>query len=126
MTILKYYSYIVIANVILSWLVAFNIINTGNRFVYSVLDFTYRMTEPFLNRIRAFLPNLGAFDISPVILLMLIWIMQMCMEYYIRPIIQNIMNLIDGKKIAAELRNELKVEVENIKKKFNKVLRLSY
>ena len=58
MTILKYYSYIVIANVILSWLVAFNIINTGNRFVYLVLDFTYRMTEPFLNRIRAFLPNL--------------------------------------------------------------------
>ena len=87
MTILKYYSYIVIANVILSWLVAFNIINTGNRFVYSVLDFTYRMPEPFLNRIRAFLQNLGAFDISPIILLMLIWIMQMCMEYYIRPII---------------------------------------
>ena len=87
MTILKYYSYVVIANVILSWLVAFNIINTGNRFVYSVLDFTYRMTEPFLNRIRAFLPNLGACDISPVILLMLIWIMQMCMEYYIRPIL---------------------------------------
>ena len=78
MTILKYYSYIVIANVILSWLVAFNIINTGNRFVYSILDFTYRMTEPFLNRIRAFLPNLGAFDISPVILLMLIWI---CLLY---------------------------------------------
>ena len=87
MTILKYYSYIVIANVILSWLVAFNIINTENRFVYSILDFTYRMTEPFLNRIRALLPNFGAFDISPVILLMLIWIMQMCMEYYIRPII---------------------------------------
>ena len=87
MTILKYYSYIVIANVILSWLVALNIINTGNRFVYSVLDFTYRMTEPFLNRIRALLPNFGAFDISPVILLTLIWIMQMCMEYYIRPII---------------------------------------
>ena len=87
MTVLKYYSYIVIANVVLSWLVAFNVINTGNRFVYSVLDFTYRMTEPFLNRIRAILPNLGAFDISPVILLMLIWIMQMCMEYYIRPIL---------------------------------------
>ena len=87
MTILKYYSYVVIANVVLSWLVAFNVINTGNRFVYAVLDFTYRMTEPFLNRIRAFLPNLGAFDISPIILLMLIWIMQMCMEYYIRPIL---------------------------------------
>ena len=87
MTVLKYYSYIVIANVVLSWLVAFNVINTGNRFVYCVLDFTFRMTEPLLNRIRTFLPNLGAFDISPVILLLLIWIMQMCMEYYIRPIL---------------------------------------
>ena len=85
--IVTLYIWILIINAVLSWLVAFNIINTGNRFVYSLLDFTYRMTEPFLNRIRTFLPNLGAFDISPVILLMLIWIMQMCMEYYIRPII---------------------------------------
>ncbi len=87
MTILKYYTYVVIANVIISWLVAFNVLNTQNRFVYSILDFTYRLTEPFLNRIRRYLPNLGAFDISPVILLMLIWIIQMCMEYYIRPIL---------------------------------------
>ena len=87
MTILKYYTYVVIANVLISWLVAFNVLNTQNRFVYSILDFTYRLTEPFLNRIRRYLPNLGAFDISPVILLMLIWIIQMCMEYYIRPIL---------------------------------------
>ena len=85
--ILKLYSYVVIANVIISWLIAFNVLNTQNRFVYSILDFTYRLTEPFLNRIRRYLPNLGAFDISPVILLMLIWIIQMCMEYYIRPIL---------------------------------------
>ena len=85
--ILKLYSYIVIANVVISWLVAFNVLNTQNRFVYSILELTYRLTDPFLRRIRAFLPNLGAFDISPIILLMLIWIMQMCMEYYIRPII---------------------------------------
>ena len=85
--ILKLYSYVVIANVVISWLVAFNVLNTQNRFVYSILELTYRLTDPFLRRIRAFLPNLGAFDISPVILLMLIWIMQMCMEYYIRPII---------------------------------------
>ena len=70
MTILKYYSYIVIANVILSWLVAFNIINTGNRFVYSVLDFSYRLTAPALNYIRRFLPNFGSIDISPVILIL--------------------------------------------------------
>ena len=87
MTILKYYSYVVIANVVISWLIAFSILNTGNRFVYSVLDFTYKMTEPFLNRIRRLLPNLGAFDISPIILLMLIWIIQMCMEYYLKPIL---------------------------------------
>jgi YggT family protein len=86
-TILKYYSYVVIANVAISWLIAFNILNTGNRFVYMILDFTYRMTEPLLNRIRRFLPNLGALDISPIILLMLIWIIQMCMDYYIKPIL---------------------------------------
>ena len=85
--ILKIYSYVVIANVIISWLVAFNVLNTQNRFVYSILDFTYRLTEPFLNRIRRYLPNLGAFDISPIILLMLIWIIQMFMEYYVRPIL---------------------------------------
>ena len=86
-TILKYYSYVVIANVVISWLIAFNVLNTQNRFVYSVLDFTYRLTEPLLNKIRQFLPNLGAFDISPIILLMLIWILQMCMDYYIKPLL---------------------------------------
>ena len=49
--ILKLYSYVVIANVIISWLVAFNILNTQNRFVYLVLDFTYRLTDPILNKI---------------------------------------------------------------------------
>ena len=85
--ILKIYSYVVIANVVISWLVAFNVLNTQNRFVYSILDFTYRLTEPFLNRIRRFIPNLGAFDISPIILLLLIWFVEMCMKLYIAPLI---------------------------------------
>ncbi len=85
--ILKLYSYVVIANVIISWLVAFNIINTSNRFVYSILEFTYRLTDPLLNRIRRFLPNLGAFDISPIILLLLIWFIEMCMKLYVAPLI---------------------------------------
>ena len=85
--ILKLYSYIVITNVIISWLVAFNVLNTRNRFVYSVLDLTYRLTEPFLNKIRRFLPNLGTLDISPVILLLLIWFIEMCMKLYIAPMI---------------------------------------
>ena len=85
--ILKLYSYIVITNVIISWLVAFKVLNTQNRFVYSVLELTYRLTEPFLNKIRRFLPNLGTLDISPVILLLLIWFIEMCMKLYVAPII---------------------------------------
>ena len=78
-----------IANVVLSWLVAFNVINTSNRLVYSLLEFTYKLTDPFLSKIRAFLPNLGAFDISPIILLLLIWFDEMCMKLYVAPIIFN-------------------------------------
>ena len=85
--ILKIYSYIVIAYVLFSWLVAFKVLNTQNRFVYSILDFSYRLTEPFLIRIRRFLPNLGAFDISPIILLLLIWFIEMCMKLYLAPLI---------------------------------------
>ena len=87
--ILKIYTYVVIANVVISWLVAFNVLNTSNRFVYSILEFTYRLSEPFLNRIRRFLPNLGAFDISPIILLLLIWFIEMCMKLYVAPLIFN-------------------------------------
>ena len=85
--ILKLYSYVVIANVVISWLVAFNVLNTSNRFVYLILDFTYKMTEPILMRIRRFLPSLGAFDISPIVLLLLIWFVEMCMKLYIAPLI---------------------------------------
>ena len=85
--ILKLYSYVVIANVIISWLITFNILNTHNRFVYSILELTYRLTDPFLNRIRGFLPNLGSLDISPIILLLLIWFIEMCMKLYIAPLI---------------------------------------
>ena len=85
--ILKLYSYVVIVNVLISWLIAFNVLNTQNRFVYSILELTYRLTDPFLNRIRRFLPNLGSFDISPIILLLLIWFIEMCMKLYIVPMI---------------------------------------
>ena len=78
--ILKLYSYVVIANVIVSWLIAFNVLNTQNRFVYAILEFSYKLTEPFLNKIRRFLPNLGSLDISPIILLLLIWFVEMCMN----------------------------------------------
>ena len=85
--ILKLYSYVVIAYVLISWLIAFNILNTQNRFVYSILELTYRLTDPILNKIRRFLPNLGSLDISPIILLLLIWFIEMCMKLYIAPMI---------------------------------------
>ena len=85
--ILKLYSYVVIANVIISWLIAFNILNTQNRFVYSILELTYKLTDPILNRIRRFLPNLGSLDISTIILLLLIWFVEMCMKLYVAPLI---------------------------------------
>ena len=87
LNILEIYSFIVIANVIISWLVAFNVLNTQNRFVYSILELTYRLTDPILIKIRRFLPNLGTRDISPIILLLLIWFIEMCMKLYIAPII---------------------------------------
>ena len=60
----------------------------GNQsFVYSILELTYRLTDPILYRIRRFLPNLGSLDISPIILLLLIWFIEMCMKLYIAPMI---------------------------------------
>ena len=85
--ILKLYSYVLIANVIVSWLIAFNVLNTQNRFVYSISELSYRLTDPILNKIGRFILNLGSLDISPVILLLLIWFIEMCMKLYIAPMI---------------------------------------
>ena len=64
------YLWVIIANALLSWLVAFNILNTQNRFVFSVLDTTYKLTDPILNKIRRFVPTFGSIDISPIILIL--------------------------------------------------------
>ena len=68
--IINLYILVLIINVIMSWLVAFNVLNTSNRFVYSVLDISQRLTDPPLNFIRRYLPNLGSIDISPIILIL--------------------------------------------------------
>ena len=70
--IITIYLWIIIINAILSWLVAFNILNTQNRFVFSVLDTTYKLTDPALNKIRRFIPTFGSIDISPIILILLL------------------------------------------------------
>ena len=69
-SVITIYIWIVIINAISSWLVAFNILNTQNRFVFSVLDTTYKLTDPALNKIRRFLPTFGSIDLSPVVLIL--------------------------------------------------------
>lgn len=64
------YIWILVASAVLSWLVAFNVINTSNRFVATVGEALYRLTEPVLRPIRRILPNLGGLDISPVVLIL--------------------------------------------------------
>ena len=71
-SVITIYLWIIIINAILSWLVAFNILNTQNRFVFSVLDVTYKLTDPALSKIRRFIPMFGSIDISPVILILLL------------------------------------------------------
>ena len=68
--IIGIYIWILIINAVTSWLVAFNVLNTSNRFVYSLLDVSYKLTNPPLNFIRRYLPNLGSIDISPVVLIL--------------------------------------------------------
>ena len=69
-SIITIYLWIIIINAMLSWLVAFNILNTQNRFVFSVLDATYKLTDPALNKIRRFIPTFGSIDISPIVLIL--------------------------------------------------------
>lgn len=74
--IIEIYIIIIIASAIMSWLVAFNVINTRNQFVYQIGYALHRLTEPLLRPIRNIVPNLGGIDISPVILLLLLFVLQ--------------------------------------------------
>ena len=77
------YIWILIINAVISWLVAFNVLNTSNRFVYSILDISYKLTAPPLNYIRRYLPNLGSIDISPVIhILVLLFLRNLVFEMF--------------------------------------------
>jgi YggT family protein len=70
------YWWIIIAAAVMSWLIAFNVVDTRNRFVYTIADILHRLTEPALRPIRQFMPNLGGIDISPIILLLIIYFIQ--------------------------------------------------
>lgn len=77
MVALDIYVWMVIASAILSWLVHFGVINTRNQFVAMIGEFLWRITEPALRPIRRFMPNLGGIDISPIILILIVYFLQM-------------------------------------------------
>lgn len=77
---LSIYVYLVIASAILSWLVHFGVINTRNQVVSMIGEFLWRITEPALRPIRRFMPNLGGIDISPIILILIIYFLQMVLQ----------------------------------------------
>ena len=74
--VIDIYFYILIINIVLSWLIAFNVVNTQNRLVITILYATNRLTDPLLNPVRRILPNLGGIDISPIILVLCLLFIQ--------------------------------------------------
>jgi YggT family protein len=81
-TILNLYTWIIIISVVLSWLVAFNVVNTSNRFIAVVGDVIWRLTEPVMGRVRRFLPNMGGIDLSPLVVLLLIFLIRNLIREY--------------------------------------------
>ena len=79
--VLDIYKWIVIAAVIVSWLTAFNVINERNNFVRTLLTILYRLTEPVFRPIRRIMPEIGGLDLSPIIVLLLIWFLQYSITY---------------------------------------------
>lgn len=83
--VLQIYVWLLIAAAVLSWLVAFNVVNMRNQAVSMIAEFLYRITEPVLRPIRNVMPNLGGIDISPVILILIIFLIENIIVRYIYP-----------------------------------------
>ena len=83
--VLQIYIWLLIAAAVLSWLIAFNVVNTRNQVVASIAEVLYRITEPVLRPIRGLMPNLGGIDVSPVILILIILLIENVIVRYIYP-----------------------------------------
>ena len=83
--IINLYQLVLIIYIIATWLINFNIINTGNRLVYSIMETMYRLSEPSLKLVRRYIPNFGSIDISPIIVYLGLWfIKSLLIEYWPR------------------------------------------
>ena len=85
MVVLNLYTWVIIAGAVLSWLIAFGVVNIRNDFVRSIWNLFLALTEPFLRPIRNFLPSTGGIDISPIILLLAVMLVERIIIYYIYP-----------------------------------------
>ena len=85
LVVLDLYTWVVIAGAVLSWLIAFGVVNIRNDFVRSIWNLFLALTEPFLRPIRKFLPNTGGIDLSPIVLLLGVMLLQRVIVYYIYP-----------------------------------------
>jgi YggT family protein len=86
-TLITIYIWLLVAQAVLSWLLAFGVVNRFNRGVAVIGDFLYRVTEPLLRPIRAFLPNFGGIDISPIILILILMFLRRLLVYDIAPLL---------------------------------------
>ena len=84
---LELYKWLLIAAAILSWLIAFNVVNTRNTFVSTIASFLYQITEPVLRPVRNMLPSFGTLDISPLIVFLIIYFIQRVIELYLYPVV---------------------------------------
>ena len=83
--IINLYKLVLLIYIVATWLINFNIINTSNRFVYSVVETLYKLCEPSLRLVRRYIPNFGNIDISPIIVYLLLWFFQsLLIEYWPR------------------------------------------
>ena len=82
---LNFYWWIIIAAAVFSWLDAFNVVNSSNQFVSQIAQMLYALTEPVLRPVRRFMPNLGAIDISPIIVLFAIIFLQIFLRTTVAP-----------------------------------------
>jgi YggT family protein len=86
MLALRIYTWLILASVIISWLVAFGVINMRNDFVRMIYESLQRVVEPALVRIRRYMPDLGGIDLSPIILLLIIFFIQQVIIHYLYPV----------------------------------------
>ena len=85
MQIISLYKFVLIIYIIATWLINFNVINTANQFVYSAMNFLYRLCEPSLRLVKRYIPNFGNIDISPIIVFILLTFFQKILFYYFGP-----------------------------------------